>query len=137
MSLLLHNSQQSVEKSGSSSRVNVVLTVIAERCRPTVVLHSIVPPGVNPKQFNVNFLFKNRGRKNGKLAQVHRSLPNHSESGNMQITSSFKSAYQNIKRSLGEAVVGSDFARQDGTVDGIVLGASAGAVLGGAVGGGH
>ena len=53
----------------------------------------------------------------------------------MQITSSFKSAYQNIKRSLGEAVVGSDFARQDGTVDGIVLGASAGAVLGGAVGG--
>jgi hypothetical protein len=53
----------------------------------------------------------------------------------VQITSSLKNAYQNITRSIGEAVVGDDFSRQDGTVDGIVLGASAGAAIGGAVGG--
>jgi hypothetical protein len=53
----------------------------------------------------------------------------------VQITSSIKIAYQNIKRSIGEAVVGNDFSRQDGTVDGILLGAGAGAAVGGALGG--
>jgi len=44
------------------------------------------------------------------------------------------SIIKNIKRSIGEAVVGDDFVRQDGVVDGIALGASTGAVVGGTVG---
>lgn len=53
----------------------------------------------------------------------------------MQIRSSLKTTYQNLKRSIGEAVVGSDFSRKDGTVDGIVLGVGAGAAIGGTLGG--
>lgn len=44
------------------------------------------------------------------------------------------SFFSRLKRSIGDAVVGDDFVRQDGSVDGMVLGASAGAVVGGALG---
>ena len=42
-----------------------------------------------------------------------------------------------MKRKIGESVVGDDFARQDGTVDGILLGATAGAAVGGVIGAGR
>ena len=53
----------------------------------------------------------------------------------MKITNSFSNLYQRAQKAIGQAVVGDDFFRADGTVDGILLGAGTGALVGGAVGG--
>lgn len=52
----------------------------------------------------------------------------------MKIAAGVQSFYQRAKRAVGEAIVGDDFFRQGGGVDGVILGASGGAVVGGAIG---
>lgn len=52
----------------------------------------------------------------------------------MKISGTFQRLYHKAKSALGEAVVGDDFFRQSGAVDGVMLGAAGGAVVGGALG---
>lgn len=55
----------------------------------------------------------------------------------MKIGQSFSSFLERARQSIGEAVVGDDFFRRDGVVDGIALGAGTGAVVGGVLGAGR
>jgi hypothetical protein len=52
----------------------------------------------------------------------------------MNISGRISKIFQKTKSAVGEAVVGDDFFRQSGTVDGVMLGAAGGAAVGGILG---